>query len=199
MAEPPAVAVAVLAAGRGSRFGGDKLDALCAGKPVGSWVLDAVAEAGLPPGLLVLPPRAVNFAQSADGWQQQVNSQADQGLGTSLALAAQWALDQHAEGLIVLLADMPLLEGPYLRRLAASPPPTATAHPGGRPGVPALLSRPTLEQAAFLVGDEGAGRLLAAAEGLTLLDAPAGMLLDVDTSEDCRRAEVMLLARENLR
>ena len=40
-----AVFVAVLAAGRASRFGGGKLDADLAGKPVGQWVLDAVCPA----------------------------------------------------------------------------------------------------------------------------------------------------------
>jgi len=196
MAEAPAVAVAVLAAGRGSRFGGDKLDALCAGKPVGRWVLDAVAEAGLSPGLLVLPLRPVAFAASAEGWQQMLNPVADQGLGTSLALAAQWALEGQAAGLIVLLADMPLLDPAYLRRLTAAPPPAATAYPSGRAGVPALLSRSLLRQAAALSGDEGAASLLAGAEGLMLLEPPLGMLLDVDRPEDRTRAEEMLLARQ---
>ena len=41
MAERPLVAV--LAAGRGTRFGGGKLEALCAGKPLGRCALDAVA------------------------------------------------------------------------------------------------------------------------------------------------------------
>ena len=195
MADPPAVAVAVLAAGRGSRFGGDKLDAPCAGKPVGRWVLDAVAEAGLPPGLLVLPPRPLAFAQSAEGWKRRTNTLADQGLGTSLALAALWALEGQAAGLLVLLSDMPLLDAAYLRRLAAAPLPAATAYPSGRPGVPALLSRSLLKKAAELTGDEGAAPLLAGAERLTLLDPPAGMLLDVDRPEDRALAEEMLLAR----
>ncbi len=198
MADRPAVAVAVLAAGRGSRFGGDKLDAPCAGKAVGSWVLDAVAESGLPPGLLVLPPRKVGFASAAGEWQRRVNPLADRGLGTSLALAARWALEGHASGLIVLLADMPLIDAAYLRRLAAAPPPAASAHPNGRAGVPALLSRPILEQAATFTSDEGAGRLLTGTEGLNLLDTPAGMLLDVDTPDDLRRAEEKLLARKRL-
>ena len=43
MAEPH---VAVLAAGRGKRFGGGKLEATCAGKPLGRWVLDAVRKRG---------------------------------------------------------------------------------------------------------------------------------------------------------
>ena len=195
MAEPPAVAV--LAAGRGSRFGGDKLDAPCAGKPVGEWALDAIAAAGWPPGLLVLPPRNVAFAQSAQGWQQRINFLAGQGLGTSLAVAAQWALEAQAEGLLVLLADMPLVDASYLRRLAAAPPPAATAHPGGRAGVPALLSRTLLGKAARLTGDEGAARLLAGAQGLTLLEPPEGMLLDIDRPEDRVLAEERLLARRH--
>jgi len=196
MAEPPAVAVAVLAAGRGSRFGGDKLDAPCAGKPVGRWVLDAAEEAGLPRGLLVLPPRPVAFAQSARGWQQRVNPLAGQGLGTSLALAAQWALEQEAEGLLVLLADMPLVDASHLRRLAAAPLPVATIHPGGRAGVPALLSRTLLVEAARLTGDAGAAGLLTDAQNLTLLAPPDGMLLDIDQPEDRAIAEEMLLMRK---
>jgi len=196
MADPPGVAVAVLAAGRGTRFGGNKLDAICAGKPVGRWVLDAVAEAGLLPGLLVLPPRPINFARSAGGWQQRVNPLADCGLGTSLAVAARWALETDAAALLVTLADMPLIGPSHLRRLAASSPLAATLYPSGRAGVPALLSRELLVQAVALTGDEGAASLLAGAEGLALIEPTAGLLLDVDRPEDRARAEEMLLSRE---
>ena len=187
MADEPLVAplVAVLAAGRATRFGGGKLDADCAGRPLGRWALDAVAAAGLPAGMIVTGP---NGAPWAVGWQKISNPRPEEGLGTSLALAAHAALAMDAPALLVLLADMPLVDPAHLRRLAASAP-AATRHPDGRPGVPALLDRALIEQAARLTGDRGAGPLLAHAP---LLDAPPGTLADVDTPEDMAEAVRML-------
>jgi|SRR5688572_9741019 len=187
MAERPLVAV--LAAGRGSRFGGGKLEAICAGKPLGRWVLDALAEAGLGPGMIVTGPEGACFAE---GWAALVNPQPERGLGSSLALAAQAALEEKAPALLVLLADMPLVASDYLRRLAAASPPAATRQPDGHAGVPALLDFALLQRAASLAGDRGAGALLGSA---TLLDAPSGMLRDVDTPEDLVAVERQLLAR----
>ncbi|MFT3965605.1 MAG: NTP transferase domain-containing protein, partial [Sphingobium sp.] len=81
----PPIPVAILAAGRASRFGGGKLDAACAGKPLGRWVLDAVAAAGAPPGLIVVGPRPPAFAGDAlhDGWTVITNAEAERGMGTS--------------------------------------------------------------------------------------------------------------------
>jgi CTP:molybdopterin cytidylyltransferase MocA len=183
MAEP---AVAVLAAGRGTRFGGGKLEAPCAGKPLGRWALDAGAAAGLAPGTIVTGPEGVSFAE---GWTALVNPQPERGLGSSLALAAQAALDRGEGALLVLLADMPLVTANYLRELAGSTAPTATRQPDGRPGVPAVLDRALMEAAAALTGDRGAGPLLA---GATLLDPPTGILRDVDTPEDLAAVEWVL-------
>lgn len=186
MAEPH---VAVLAAGRGTRFGGGKLEAPCAGKPLGRWVIDAVEAAGLRPGTIVTGPEGVRFAGA---WATLVNPEPEQGLGSSLALAAQAALDDDAPALLVLLADMPLVTADYLRELAAVSAPTATRQPDGRGGVPALLDRSLIGIAARLTGDRGAGPLLA---GVRLLDAPSGTLRDVDTTEDLAEVERQLLAR----
>ena len=103
MAKP---AVAVLAAGRGARFGGNKLAALCAGKPLGRWALDAAEAAGLGPGTVVTGSEAAVFAAS---WQVLVNPEPAAGLGCSLALAARDALAHGERSLLVLLADMPLV------------------------------------------------------------------------------------------
>ena len=58
MAKP---AVAVLAAGLGTRFGGNKLEAICAGKPLGRWAIEAVEAAGLGPGIVVTGAEGVSF------------------------------------------------------------------------------------------------------------------------------------------
>ena len=184
MAETPPVAV--LAAGRGIRFGGGKLEAICAGKPLGRWALDAAEEVGLEPGTVVIGPEGVSFAGR---WRVLVNPDPEAGLGSSLALAARTALDEGASALLVLLADMPLVTPAYLRTLAATAAPAATRQPDGRAGVPALLDRALLEKAATLTGDRGAGPLLI---GATLLDPPPGMLRDVDTPEDLADVEAAL-------
>jgi len=178
--------VAVLAAGRGTRFGGGKLEAMCAGKRLGRWSLDAIEGAGLRPGTIVTGPEGVTFAGS---WTVLVNPAPEAGLGSSLALAASGALDAGARSMLVLLADMPLVTAAYLRRLASARAPAATRHPDGRPGVPGLLDRALMERAARLSGDRGAGPLLA---GATLLDPPVGMLRDVDTPEDLASVERIL-------
>lgn len=175
MADGPLVAV--LAAGLGTRFGGGKLEAACAGKPLGRWSVEAVDEAGLRPGVIVTGPEGVSFAP---GWTTLINTHPEAGLGSSLALAARHAIAQRASALLVLLADMPLISPAHIRTLAESHAPIATCHPDGRAGVPAVLDRELLEKAALLTGDRGAGPLLA---GVLLLDPPTEMLLDVDTPE----------------
>ena len=130
MADAPHVAV--LAAGRGSRFGGGKLEANCAGKPLGRWALDAVAGAGLGPDIIVTGPDGVSFA---DGWSALVNPHPERGLGSSLALAANVARDADAPSLLVLLADMPLVSSAYLRGLAAVAAPAATRQRHGHGAV----------------------------------------------------------------
>lgn len=189
MAEPHVV---VLAAGRGTRFGGGKLEAPCARKPLGRWVLDAVAEAGLPPGTLVTGPEAAHFADGAPGWKRLVNPHPEAGLGSSLALAARAAMERGDGALMVLLADMPLIPPAYLRELAEAAAPAATRQADGRPGVPAVLDEALLKAAVQLAGDRGAGPLLS---GATTLDAPQGALRDVDTAEDLAAVERQLLAR----
>jgi molybdenum cofactor cytidylyltransferase len=177
--------VAVLAAGMGTRFGGNKLEAICAGKPLGRWVIEAVEAAGLGPATIVTGPEWVTFA---GGWTRAVNPEPEAGLGSSLALAARLARGKDA--LLVLLADMPLVTAAYLRELASRPAPTATRYPDGHAGVPALLDRRLIEKAARLTGDRGAGPLL---RGARLLEPPPGMLHDVDTAEDLAEVERELL------
>ena len=131
-------------------------------------------------------------ASFASGWTQLVNPHPDQGLGSSLAIAARHALAVRASSLLVLLADMPLMDAAYLQQLAAQPPPAATRYPEGHAGVPALLDHSLIGIAAGLSGDHGLGPLL---RGTTLLDPPPGMLRDVDTPADLAEVARQLSAR----
>ena len=183
MAEPM---VAVLAAGRASRFGGGKLDAMLAGRRVGQWVLDALEAAGLAPGVIVTGPNAPAFVANS-GWRLATNPDPQAGLGTSLAVAAR-----QTEGpLLVALADMPLVPPGHFSTLLQHDC-AATIWPGGKSGVPALFPPPLLPELRNLSGDHGAGPLLTATPHLALVEAPAEALLDIDRPEDLARAETIL-------
>ena len=183
MAEP---LVAVLAAGRATRFGGGKLDAMLAGKRVGQWVLDALEAAGIAPGVIVTGPSKPDFVENS-GWRLVANPDPQAGLGTSLAIAAH-----QAEGpLLVALADMPLVPSSHFTALLQHEC-AATAWRGGKSGVPALFPDAILPELRTLSGDQGAGPLLTAIEELTLVDAPFDALLDIDRPEDLARAETIL-------
>ncbi len=185
--------VAVLAAGSGSRFGGGKLDAVLGGERVGRWVLDAVAKAGFAPGVIVTGVDAPQFAKESD-WALAINPKAKEGLGTSLAVAANRALAQ-GKPLLVLLADMPLVAPDHLIALRDAGGTAATVWSGGKAGVPACFPLALLPQLAALTGDAGAGALLSGHDDVTRITPPEAMLVDVDRAEDLARAEELLSLR----
>ncbi|GAA0274513.1 NTP transferase domain-containing protein [Alteraurantiacibacter aestuarii] len=189
----PAPLVAVLAAGGATRFGGGKLDALCAGKPVGQWVLDAVAGAGLAAGVIVVGEDPPQFAL-ASGWSLIVNHSAEAGLGTSLALAANHAQKADRD-LLVLLADMPLITAAHLRELACQPGTSATVSGSTYAGVPALFHKCHLPQLEKSCGDRGAAAFLTSLIDLEHVQVDPAMLIDIDTPADLARAEQILLRR----
>lgn len=178
-----AVLVAVLAAGLATRFGGGKLDADCAGKPLGSWVLQTVEQAGFVPGIIVTGPVAPTFTAKAEGWKLITNRDPAAGLGTSLALAAAQA-KAASRDLLVLLADMPLIAPAHLKALTAEKRVAATHYPDGRPGVPAYFPQSSLEQLVNISGERGASAILRQNAQLSLIAAEAETLLDVDRPQD---------------
>lgn len=193
----PGPIIAILAAGKASRFGGGKLDALCAGKPLAHWVLDAVSAAQAPPGLLIVGPEPPDFAQAAlfDGWSIITNPAPEEGIGGSVRLAAAHAKCLGAEALILLLADMPLLDTASIEALRSGgviTEPLAARYPGGKPGVPARFPASMFGDLITLSGDNGAAKLLHGRADLHLLDLPENALCDVDDPAALERAERLL-------
>ena len=184
------LAIALLAAGGATRFGGGKLDADCAGKPLGRWALDAA---------LALPHERLAVVvgepvpQFARGCEALVNEQAADGLGASAALAARWAAG--CDALLLMLADMPLVSAETLRALVEASGPAAVGYPGCKPGAPACFPAALFSALGALTGDSGAAIVLRGLAGVTLIDTAPEERRDVDRPEDLAEVEALLRAR----
>jgi CTP:molybdopterin cytidylyltransferase MocA len=181
------LAIAILAAGAGARFGGGKLDAPVAGRLLGSYAVEAARPLGVPKIVVGRPvPEFANQAMALGDAQLLKNERAGEGLGTSVALAALQAAAAGANALLLLAADMPLVTTATLRKLvdAAAPGrPAAAAYSGGGAGIPACFPADWFSALAGLEGDKGAGAQLREAE-VTLVEARPEELADVDTAAD---------------
>lgn len=185
--------IALLAAGRASRFGADKLAASCAGMPLGAHAARAVAESGLAALCITAPgPRP---AWLPEGIAALPNPAAESGLGSSIALAARSAAERQASALVIHLADMPCISAALLHELAAAPGTAACRYPSGRPGVPVKFPAARFAELAALRGERGAAALLASDDAITLLACTTDDLADVDTPAALARAEALLTAR----
>ena len=197
----PDVAIAVLAAGRGSRLGGDvakPLVELC-GRPLASWALDAATGSGLRPIVLVVGHHGNAVARVAPEGVVVVRSHRwRRGIARSLRAALE-ALEPWAQvgAVAVGLADQPLVGPDAYRRLAGAYREGASlvvATYNGQRRNPVLLGRTMWEKARELDGDEGARALMD--EGAVEVDCTdTGSAADVDTLDDLREAERLLEAR----
>jgi molybdenum cofactor cytidylyltransferase len=176
--------IIVLAAGLGERFAASggavhKLDALLAGRRVIDHVLDAVRASGLP--YHVVRPDAHEAAGA--------------GMGDSIAAGVRATPD--ASGWLILPADLPLIRSATLRAVAFAPPSGVTVpRYQGERGHPVrfdAICGPDLLQ---LKGYSGAAQVLraqAAINSIAFVDVDdAGVVTDIDTLADLRRAETLL-------
>ncbi len=197
----PDVAVAVLAAGRGSRLGGDIPKPLVElrGRPLVSWALDAATGSGLRPVVLVVGHHGNAVARVAPEGVIVVRSRRwRRGIARSLRAALE-VLEPWAQvgAVAVGLADQPLVGPDAYRRLAGAYREGATlavATYHGQRRNPVLLGRTMWAKARQLDGDEGARVLMD--EGAVEVDCTdTGSPADVDTLDDLREAERLLEAR----
>lgn len=179
----------LLAAGKGSRFGGDKLThRLPGGTPI------ALAAAGnlvaaCARVLAVLRPGQDELAAllAAAGCEIVPCSDAEGGMGHSLAAGVRAAPD--AAGWLVALADMPFIASASHRAVAASLQAGASivaTHYNGRRGHPVGFSQQWFAQLSALTGDQGAKAILdSQRQNLVLcpVDDP-GVVWDIDRKDD---------------
>jgi CTP:molybdopterin cytidylyltransferase MocA len=120
------------------------------------------------------------------------NSDFALGMSTSLAVAARTAIERRFDGMLIILADMPLVPVALLQTVLATPTPAACLYPDGRMGAPAFFGKQHFLPLTKLSGDAGAGALLAKLDDVHAVDTDPLFLQDVDTISDFRRIETAL-------
>ena len=193
----PGLVGILLAAGRATRFGGDKLLARlepapqCAGRGgerVGTLACRHLLEA-LPRVIAVVRPddAALAAALGAAGASIVRCADADAGMGASLACGVRAA--REAGGWVVALADMPWIAPATIARVAAALARGATVaapyHRGQR-GHPVGFGTDCYAALAALDGDDGAKSVVATfGDGLARIEVDdPGTLRDVDRRSD---------------
>lgn len=180
----------VLAAGFGKRFGGGKLLTPWRGGALIDGALDAAQAAPVRDVTVVVGADPAVAAHAASRSGVRVVHAPDHALGLSASLKAGIAsLPPTAQGVLVLLGDMPLVPQAVLRPLiqaVADGAPAAVPMWEGRQGHPVCLSKDLFGQILALEGDRGARSVLdAVSDRLALISAPdGGVLLDVDRPQD---------------
>jgi CTP:molybdopterin cytidylyltransferase MocA len=183
----------LLAAGAGSRFGGDGVPKVLQpfrGRPLLTWPLAALRDGGVDRVVMVLGARADEVEAGAELGEAQVVRCAEwsEGLSASLRRGVQvandrsgspgapiWDTKRHgptaeggADAVVIALADQPLLDARAVARMIAARVPSRLdalrATYAGVPGHPTLLESSTFDAIKVLTGDAGAR---------TLLDDPA--------------------------
>lgn len=178
----------LLAAGRGARFGGDKLIArLPDGTPVGVAALRNLQQAmGSAIAIVRVDDAALAGAFRGEGATIVVAERADEGMGASLA-AGIAAIGEH-DGVVVALADMPWIAPETIARIADSVANGASiAAPShrGRRGHPVGFAPSHRAALLALEGDSGAREIVAGSNDVVLIDVDdEGVLRDVDRPGD---------------
>ncbi len=182
----------LLAAGAGSRFGGDKLLASLHGKPLVLYALDALRPAVTEIIAVVRPgnePLMALLTQA--GARVAVCDQAAEGMGHSLACGVQLA--PADTNLLIALGDMPAIAPDTIARVIEALDAGATiavpCHLGQR-GHPVGFAARLVPMLRELTRDQGARGVLRDNADAVLeipVDDP-GVLADVDTAADLERA-----------
>jgi CTP:molybdopterin cytidylyltransferase MocA len=189
-----AVAVAVLAAGRGVRFGGDPPKQLRAlhGSTLLAHALRAATASTVGSVAVVVSDDRVAAAVPS-GVEVLRNPAPEAGIASSLQVVLRALTPRtDTDAVVVGLADQPLVGADAYRRLAAARADgaeLAVATYGGTRGNPVLIGRRHWPEALELQGDEGA-RVLMRRYGPTEVPCDGtGDPTDIDTPDDLAALE----------
>ncbi|MEX0707407.1 MAG: nucleotidyltransferase family protein [Woeseia sp.] len=186
--EPRLFAI-VLAAGLSQRFGAVKQLAKYRGQPLAAHTLRIAESLCSNRTVLVTGHHgaAVHRACAPIAGFRVHNSDYRQGLASSIAHGVA-ALRHAADGVLLLLADQPLIDQQHLTRLAerwsAAPERVVATAYAGKSGVPVIFPRRLFDELCELTGDTGAQPLLQRCGGDVLTVHCEAAATDIDRPED---------------
>jgi molybdenum cofactor cytidylyltransferase len=201
------VAAVVLAAGQASRMaasGKHKLLAEFNGVPLVRKSVETVLGAGVDGAVLITGYRTDDIERAVAGLDCRIVRNPDFATGMASSLKAGLAVVRDnagglADGLLVMLADMPGIETADIDRLIAAFRAEAgraiiRAASGGKRGNPVILPRASFDAILTLEGDIGA-RSIIETSGLPVIDVEIGAAaqLDADTPEEIATAGGVLV------
>ncbi len=190
--QQPKIAAIVLAAGRSSRMGRNKLLLDWNGKPIVAHVLDKLAGIGFAETVVVTGHQAGKVKSAlGDRTDLKIIEARDHATGMAASLKAGLnALSPSSDAALVILGDMPQISADLLRRLVSAYQPLegrAIVLPAadGKRGNPVLFDRRFFAEMLQLEGDVGARHIIGSnAELVAEVTAPAHeIFIDVDTPE----------------
>ncbi len=189
------IGAVVLAAGRGERFGGDKVLAPLHGVPLVRHVVDRLMTAGLSPLVIVGGASADGVRAAVAGTPAEVvvNPNPADGISASLRIGIE-ALPAECDAFVVALGDQPLLDVDVLRRLGetwrdSNAAAVVPVYRDGR-GNPVLFDVTMRRHLRRLAGDTGARELLEAfGDRVVRVQVDADAPRDVDSPADLRAIE----------
>lgn len=196
----PRVAAVVLAAGRSTRMGSNKLLAPFGDAPLLCRMLDAVLASQARPVVVVTGHEAEAVRAAIGERPVTIAHNPDYASGMASSLKAGLAaVDDPVDGAIVCLGDMPLVGAAHINRLIAAFNPTegrtiCLPVREGRRGNPVLIGRRFFPLLMTLTGDVGA-RQVVADNGDSVCEVEfvgdEAIFADVDTPDALRRAEAI--------
>lgn len=190
----PTIAAIVLAAGRSSRMGANKMLLPLDGHPLVWHMVQTACASSADVVLVVLGNEADTVAAALpEGQYQRVdNPHFADGLSTSLQAGLD-ALPDEIDGALILLADTPRTSLATLETILAaareSPERIVATNQGGKPTPPVYWPRALFADLHTIHGDEGGRSLLARSpDAVRLVElAQPDEALDIDAPEDYQR------------
>ena len=183
--------IVILAAGEGTRFGGNKLSALVRSRPLYEHTLERMQAFGSFPAFLVTGSEEIAAAAERMGITPVWNHEPERGISHSLILGLKSAIDcrPELEGVLFSVCDQPGLRASTLQCIFN----TGMRHPGSivcagsgrRTGNPVLWDRKYFQELFNLTGDEGGRQVMRRhEESLRIVQADPEELKDIDRKED---------------